>query len=270
MIYKRHVPCPPLNDYIEELFYVEGPLPYLQSKILTMPSLHLIVNLGGAFRIRKSNQDESFVVCTDGWWGGLWSSYHIIDFPLDIQFFGVQFKPSGAYPFLRRPLSEIYDQVVPADALWGPYIAEMRERLYAAPNVQTAFALLEQLLLARLCEAPHGLELVQYAIKEIARHHGTLSIRALSEQIGISQNYLGMQFKRMVGLPPKQLVRFYRIAYVLSLIHRTQLINWTTIAHQSGFYDQSHFNKDFLAFTGHNPTDYLRQRCPLHVETRAQ
>lgn len=86
-----------------------------------------------------------------------------------------------------------------------------------ASTVKAGFALLEQLLFARLAEAPHGLYVVQYAIAEIDRHHGTLSIRALSDQIGISPNHLGTQFKRLVGIPPKEVARFYRFAYLAQL-----------------------------------------------------
>ena len=73
-------------------------------------------------------------------------------------------------------------QVVPLDAIWGQDACEIRERLHAAPNIQAGFALLEHLLLARLCEAPSNLDVVQYAITEIDRRHGALSIRALSNQ----------------------------------------------------------------------------------------
>jgi AraC-like DNA-binding protein len=38
------------------------------------------------------------------------------------------------------------------------------------------------------------------------------------------------------------------------------------MARQAGFYDLSHLNKDFLAFTGHNPTDYLRLRRRFYSE----
>jgi AraC-like DNA-binding protein len=40
----------------------------------------------------------------------------------------------------------------------------------------------------------------------------------------------------------------------------------TRVAHQSQFYDQSHFNKDFLAFTGYTPTEYLQLRRRVEVE----
>jgi methylphosphotriester-DNA--protein-cysteine methyltransferase len=144
--------------------------------------------------------------------------------------------------------------------------AEFRERLYAAPTVQAGLALLERLLLTRLAEAPHGLDVVQYAIAQIARQHGALSIRALSDHIGISQNHLLTQFKRMVGVPPKDLARFYRFAHVVCSLDPSKPLDWGRIVHQSRSYDLSHLNKDFVEFTGHSPSDYLRLRRRFHVE----
>jgi methylphosphotriester-DNA--protein-cysteine methyltransferase len=107
--------------------------------------------------------------------------------------------------------------------------------------------------------------MVQYAVIEIARQHGALSVQALSDHIGISQNHLLTQFKRFVGLSPKGLARLYRLNHVLSSIDPTQPVNWIKIAHQSGYYDQAHFSNDLTAFLGHTPTDYLRLRQKLHA-----
>jgi methylphosphotriester-DNA--protein-cysteine methyltransferase len=106
---------------------------------------------------------------------------------------------------------------------------------------------------------------VQYAVGEIARNHGALSIRALSDQIGISQKHLDTQFKRLVGATPKELARIYRFTHLLYSIDPLQPVDWTHVAFRFGYYDQSHLNKDFEAFTGHNPTGYLRLLRELHV-----
>jgi AraC-like DNA-binding protein len=151
-------------------------------------------------------------------------------------------------------------QVVPLDAIWGQDSGEIRERLHAAPSIQAGFALLEQLLLAHLCDPPYSLGMVQYALTEINHHHGAVSIRSLSNQIGISQNHLGTQFKQFVGIPPKEVARFYRFAHALYLIKSAQPIDLTQIAYESQFYDQSHFNKDFVAFTGWTPSEYVQLR----------
>ena len=258
--YIDHIPSPPLNAYIDDLYYWNGPPPYPRMKVLPLPSLHLMVNFGDPFQVHNPDQTEPFVTCTESWALGLWNRYHIVDWPLNVQFFGVHFKAGGVYPFLGLPLSELHNQVVSLDAIWGRFTAELRERLYATPTIQAGLHLFERLLLSRLGEAPHGLDVVQYAIAEIARQQGTLSIRALSEQLGISHSHLVTQFKRLVGIPPKQLARLYRFGHIHRSIDPTQSVDWARIAHQSGYYDQSHFNKDFVAFLGHSPTDYLRLR----------
>lgn len=266
MSYVSYIPSPPLNAYIEDLYYLDGPTPYPRQKVVPVASSNLMINLGCTFDVYRPDQAKPFITCTDSWWVGIWNTYHAVDWPLKVQFFGVHFKPGGTYPFLQLPLSEINSQVVPLDAIWGHYADEIRERLEAAPTIQAGFALLEQLLLARLCDAPGSLDVVQYAIAEIAQHHGALSIRALSDQVGLSQNHLSTQFKRLVGIPPKEVARFYRFAYVLRLIDSAQPVDLTLIAHQSHFYDQSHFNRDFVAFTGHSPTEYIQLRRRVEAE----
>ena len=266
MTYISYIPSPPLNAFIDDLYYLDGPTTYPRQKVFPVASSNLMINLGDAFDVYGPEQTKPFITCTDSWWTGIWTTYHSVDWPSRVQFFGVHFKSGGTYPFLRIPLSELNNQVISLNAIWGHYASEIRERLHSAKSIKAGFSLLEQLLRARLSEAPNGLEVVQSAITTISHYHGALSIRSLSDQIGISQNHLGNQFKRYVGIAPKEVARFYRFANALRLINSTHLMDLTSIAHQSRFYDQSHFNKDFQAFTGHNPTEYMLLRRRVEAE----
>jgi AraC-like DNA-binding protein len=266
MDYIPRIPAPPLNAYIDDLYYINGISPYPRLKALPMPSLHLMINLGQPFQVYSPAQSQPFATCNESWWIGLWNTCFIVDWPGTVQCYGVHFKPAGIYPFLQSPLSELRNQVIPLDAVWGWDASEIRERLCAAPTVHDGLALLERMLLARLAEDLHGLDVVQYAIGQIDRQYGLVSIRGLSDHIGISENHLGTQFKRIVGVTPKDLARFYRFAHVVTSIDPSQLVDWEHLANRAGFYDLSHLNKDFVAFTGHNPTDYLRLRRRLQSE----
>jgi AraC-like DNA-binding protein len=266
MTYISYTPSPPLNAYIEDLYYLDGPASYPRQKVLPVASSNLMINLGDRFDVYEPDQAKPFITCTDSWWVGIWNTYHSVDWPARVKFFGVHFKPGGAYPFLQLPLSEMNSQVVPLDAVWGLAAGDIRERLQAAATVEAGFALLEQLLMDRFREAPYSLNVIQHAVVEIAQHHGALSIRALSDQIGFSQNHLGNQFKRFVGIPPKEVARFYRFAHVLHSLDSMQSVDLTRIAHQTQFYDQSHFNKDFVAFTGYSPTEYIQLRRRVEAE----
>ncbi|WP_165422896.1 helix-turn-helix domain-containing protein [Ktedonosporobacter rubrisoli] len=263
MLYACHTPSYPLNSYIYDLYYLEGPVSYTRLKTFPIPSLNLMVNFGHPFSVRRSDQAQPLAVCRRSWGVGVFSTYHVVDWPPSVRFFGVHFKPGGAAPFFPLPLSELHNQVVELDAIWGCFADEVRERLHDAPTIEEGFALFEQLLLARFSHMSRGWGLVQHAIEEIVNRHGDLSIRELSEQIGISQNHLKTQFKQLIGASPKEFARLSRFFHVLSSIDPMQPVDWTLIAHQSGFYDQPHFNKEFAAFTGYSPSRYLllRRRC---------
>jgi AraC-like DNA-binding protein len=256
--YIRHIPAPPLNAYIDYFFYLDGPMTHSREKSLPAAAVVLIVNFGGAIQMSGSNQAETFSPWAEIWCMGPWSMYHLVDWPLHVQQLGVCFKPDGAYPFLQLPVSELLNRYVSLDDIWGQCATEIRERLYAVPTIQARFVLLEQIMLAQLGEVPQGLKTVQYAVGKIAGQGGALSIQMLSKHIGISQNHLLTQFKRMVGFSPKELAKYYQLRYILRSIDLRQPIDWTQVALQFGYYDLSHLNKDFVAFTGHSPTSYLR------------
>ena len=233
-----------------------------------MPTLHLMINLGSEFEVTAVDHAARVEVLTDSWCTGMWDVHHVVRYPTsNVRLYGVHFKPGGAAPFLQLPISELRNQVVPLEAIWGHRRAsELRERLHSASSVQAGLGLLEQFMLERLCIVDERLGLVRRAVSEIMRREGSLRIGELSEYVGVSHNHLGTQFNRLVGLTPKELARVCRFARVLRSIDPARPLDWTRLAHQSGFYDQSHFNKDFLAFTGLTPTDFLQQRLRLGVE----
>ena len=269
MPYLQHIPRAPLNTYIDDLYYLDGPAPYARLKIFPMPSLHLIINLGDGCQVYKPDQAEPFARGVESCWVGLWSTHYVVEYPARLRLYGVHFKPGGAHPFLRMPLSELHNEIVALDAIWRPDAGEFLERLHDAPTIGAGFALLERMLMMRLNET-NGLAMVRVAIAEIARRHGALPIRGLSEAIGISQNHLSTQFKRIAGVPPKQLARSYRLAHILRSVDPEKAVDWTEIAHEARFFDQSHFNKEFAAFTGFSPTRYLQLRRRLHKENPEQ
>lgn len=266
MVYIQHSPSPPLNRYIERLYYMDGWMPFRHEKILPVPALDLKINLGSAFYMYEGDCKTSAIRLNESWLGGLYAVHHSIDWPSDMRVYGVRFKPNGAYPFLSFPLSEVYNQVVALDAIWGQYASQIRERLHNALTIEAGLILFEQLLRERLGKSSYEHKVVEYAISIINQHHGTVSIRELSDHIGISQNHLGTLFKRVVGTSAKELARLYRFEQVLHAVEHRHTVDWTQVAQQFAYYDLSHLNKDFMAFIGHNPSDYLSLRRRVYAE----
>jgi AraC-like DNA-binding protein len=266
MSYICYVPPPPLSDYIKYFYYPNGSVPYPRERILPLPALDLKINFGGPLRVYDADHAKPLATLSESWIVGLWNKHHIVDWPADMEHFGVSFKPGGAYPFFKLPLSELHNQVLPLDVIWGNFAAEIRERLYDAPTLQARFALLEQFLLTRLYASAGQLKAVQWAVTELDRSHGRLSIRILSEHMSMSQKHLITRFKQIVGCTPKELARLYRFAHILDGIDLAEPVDWTLITHQFYYYDQSHLVRDFREFTGYTPSHYLQLRRQLHAE----
>jgi AraC-like DNA-binding protein len=283
MIIASRIPAPPLAAYVERLWYCEGQAPYPRLKVLPVPSLHLMINLGDACRVYGpgANRTGPGVAGDAIWAAGLRSACHVMDLPRDVRALNVSFIPSGAYPFLQMPLGELRDRVAPLEALWGrAAAAELRERLAAAPSAQARLALLERLLLARLAgldEAPCGLELVRHAVAQIARAHGALSIRALSARLGVSHKHLITLFRQLVGATPKAVARLSRLQHVLEAIDPAvdpnpaaarvlMRAHWAGVAQCAGYYDEAHLDRDVRAFTGHTPGECWRLLRRIHAE----
>ena len=270
MLYKMHIPQPPLAQFVECLWYVSGTTPYNREKVLPTKTIELMFNLGSPHRVYHKPDGDSFSLYKESWISGLHTEHILMEATAETNMLGVRFKPGGAYPFFDLPLAEIRNQIVDMDLIWGRAVDEIRQQLYEADTLAERFAILERMLLKRLKPNLYGLTAVQFAVDHLAQiDHGT-TVKDLSHHLSMSQKHLISQFKKMVGLSPKQLARVFKFNHVLQSINPAEPVNWATIAHQCHYYDQAHFSKDFAAFSGFSPTAYLELRKSLWQEDLPQ
>jgi methylphosphotriester-DNA--protein-cysteine methyltransferase len=89
-----------------------------------------------------------------------------------------------------------------------------------------------------------------------------MSIGEIASRTGFTERHIEQLFKKHVGLTPKFLARIVRFNRIFHLISDKQP-DWSDIVFQSGFYDQSHFIRNFKAFTGEDPSRYMFSRPDL-------
>jgi methylphosphotriester-DNA--protein-cysteine methyltransferase len=70
-------------------------------------------------------------------------------------------------------------------------------------------------------------------------------------------------FTAEVGFTPKLYLRVARFQRVLAAIHAAPAVDWGDAVEQGGYFDQSHFIRDFREFSGFTPTEYLIRRGPF-------
>ena len=102
---------------------------------------------------------------------------------------------------------------------------------------------------------------VAWALSRLWETQGRERVESLAAQLGCSRRYLHARFREQVGLPPKSVARLIRFGAVRRRIERTPS-RWADIAHECGYADQSHLNRDFRELAGTTPSDFITRLLP--------
>ena len=109
-----------------------------------------------------------------------------------------------------------------------------------------------------------GFDLVLHTGRRLEAAHGRVPVGALTAAAGVSATHLATQFRSHVGVTPKRVARIYRFAQLILSVDARRPVDWSALAHATGFFDHAHLGKEFKEFTGQTPTEYLalRRRFP--------
>ncbi|MEI6516767.1 MAG: AraC family transcriptional regulator, partial [bacterium] len=86
-------------------------------------------------------------------------------------------------------------------------------------------------------------------------YHEDISIRILAEMAHLSVSQFERKFKKTFQLTPVRHIIQVRIKAAKQLLVSTSK-KISTIAQDTGFYDHSHFTREFIRETGFTPRDY--------------
>jgi len=186
----------------------------------------------------------------------------------------VLLTPLGAYTLLGVPMRELANQVVELDGLLGEGAGKLAGRLAETPGWDERLALLDDALGLRLAAGPRPSPEVGHVFSRLLRTHGGVPVGGLAGEVGWSRRHLVARFHEQVGLPPKVMARVLRFQRSLRLLQaeaersagagarRRAGRSWAELALACGYYDQAHLNRDFRAFAGCTPTEFLAARLP--------
>jgi AraC-like DNA-binding protein len=171
----------------------------------------------------------------------------------------VRFKAGGGYPFFGMPVSELTDQMVSLDQLWGPLCEELRDGLGSAEDPLTSLGATERALRARLrgpeLYEPSAAAGVRHALRVLELSAVVPSVDALTKLLGTSTRQLRRAFADVVGLSPKQYLRILRFQRARRLAAQSAAPRWSSIASAVGYFDQAHMINDFRALSGQTPRE---------------
>ncbi|MEP6845796.1 MAG: DUF6597 domain-containing transcriptional factor [Panacibacter sp.] len=177
---------------------------------------------------------------------------------------GIVFKPAGLATLFNLPVYEYTEERIDLNKIFHPATIErIANKIKETSESKQKAKLLEEFLLEQFEKSNPVPDFIDKAANLIIEKNGMLNINDLLENIYMSRRNFERRFFKKVGLSPKYYARIRRIGYVLNQIAGKKKVDWIDALNESEFYDQSHFIKDFIEFTGRTPQQYLEENQEL-------
>lgn len=186
---------------------------------------------------------------------GLRNSYRMAEYGQNSANILVHFKEGGASAFLDLPMHELFESNVELDHLFIPSdLILLQEQIQALESIQSKVNIVQHFFISRLKNKQQDL-LIAHAIEKIKTTKGILSIKDLSGHLHISIDVFEKRFRRIVGATPKQFSDIVRMKSLIAQTHFNRRL--VDSALDAGFFDQSHFIRNFKKFAGQTPRAFL-------------
>jgi AraC-like DNA-binding protein len=174
---------------------------------------------------------------------------------------GIDFRPHGAASLLGLPICELTDSAIALEDLSRRLFREL-ERVRDLSSLTQALTALDPALCAFAEQSRIDDDPVSWAVREIERSSGMMSVRDVADRIGWSTRQLQRRFKDSVGISPKLFERMQRFQRVFRVMEDATS-NWVDVSIDCGHYDQAHLIRDFREFSGKTPTALLDKEIDL-------
>jgi AraC-like DNA-binding protein len=252
MEYQRLAPAPPLAPVVDCYWIVRGDDPEpTQQKIIPDGYPEIIFHLADPYRMQLSGPWQTQ---TADLLAGQLTHHFFLENTGRSHIIGIKWQPTALAHLWRVPMHRFTNRVADLHKAIPLQWLPLRQALLSAPNDPARIEHIEKFLLAHLPLEPADL-LSQHAVDILRAARGAMAIRALATQLGVSERHLEQRFKHEVGLTPKQFARIVRFNAIFELM-KVGKPDWMELVEGAGFYDQSHFIRNFRAFTGEEPSAY--------------
>lgn len=171
----------------------------------------------------------------------------------------IEFYPAEACHFFDFPLNDIENQSINLTDIFNSEIKEVEELIQSKESFEEKVKVVEGFLLKRFMQIPsHEYKILKEGVKIIKEYKGQIKAASLSDKLSVTTKSLERKFSKYIGTTPKQFIKLIRFQEILSDLSYNNL---TEYACKNGYFDQSHFIRDFKAYSGLTPREFLIRHC---------
>ncbi|GAA4313250.1 AraC family transcriptional regulator [Compostibacter hankyongensis] len=255
MIYREFTPHPCLRPFIECYWKASADSPPFRKEESLIPdgTIELMFNFGDDYdQVREGMRAPvkgSHII-------GIRKKTLQISQTRRQEVFSVRFRPGGTYPFFRIPVHLFANAFWNITELLGKAYYELEEQLFGARDDAERIHIIDSFLLSRM-ETGDDYRFVSSCSRWILEHSGA-SIADTCRTFGTHYKNLERKFSQVIGLTPTELLKIRRFNSAILAMYSKPEASLTDIAYSCGFYDQSHFIREFKQLSGYTPKAFLK------------
>jgi AraC-like DNA-binding protein len=263
MLYKKIQPPPELKPFIECFFIWEC---YALKESIAVESPPngfnaMVFNYGEPYLIQNEKYQE--VKVPEAFLSGQATSSYRLQLHNRVSMAGIVFKPTALHTLFNLPVFEFTDDRIDLTDVLGNQIHEITARLAEADTHEKKIEILTKKVVHWIYRSKPKSDFVDQAVQIIQERKGNIRMNELSDKMPVCNRQFERKFLYKIGISPKCYAQIYRTGQICLQITHHKITHWQDFIYNHGYYDQSHFIKEFTKFTGRNPTYYAQNNKEL-------
>lgn len=159
----------------------------------------------------------------------------------------------GARLFYDRPLEAFANRIVDCDDISSASCERLASMLFDAPTWDGRFDVLDREIAARVAAARPVDARIERVWDVLTRSAGGVRMERLRRETGWSERHFASTFRREFGFTPKALAGVLRFGRAAQMVSHAGAGRLAYVALTCGYFDQAHFSRDFVRFSGMTP-----------------
>lgn len=266
MRYTEYTPSQDLSPFIQCFWVMDGGEDIIEKSELIVPGIDmgLVFHLKDTvWRIKANGEAEkaprSFLL-------GFLTNYHFMKCRGKLKIFGARFHPYSFHYFVDYSVHHFNNSLISLDNIWGKPGLELEEKIIESSyNIAETILIMENFLRDILKDRrQRGADKVTHsAVQSILKTQEETDVYELAQKMDISTRYLHQCFSDHVGVNPKLFSKLVRFHNSVKLVEQKRKESLTSVAYECGYFDQSHFIRDFKRFSGITPGKFINTKYEM-------
>lgn len=247
MRHSRRAPSPELSPWIAHYWMIAWDLvdgESLLAESIPHPNIHLLFEDSGTVVTGVQTQKFSRLIRGKS------------------QVFGAKFRSGGFRPFYHAPVATLADEVAAAEWIFGAGVHALRTIVLSDASDDDRVAASDAFFRARMPEPDENVAIATALVDLILTDATITTVDQLARRSGVAKRSLQRIFREYVGQSPKWVIRRYRLHEVIERFQAGDVLDWSRLAIDTGYFDQAHLINDFKAMVGLTPSQFASIVAP--------